>query len=87
MARSAGLFSLGADEGDPCSSLGSRLISAEFPECRHLGAFHSSGTLALALRSLADAKQADTDESASAGLRSPAGVNVVRFDQSASDFK
>jgi hypothetical protein len=55
----------------------------------------NAGTLVLSTRlapshlhcSLADAKQADTDESAGAGLRSPAGVNVVRFDQSASDFK
>jgi len=45
------------------------------------------GTLALALRSLADAKQADAEEADSAGLRSRAGVNVVRFGQSGSDFK
>ena len=45
------------------------------------------GTIALALRSLADAKQADTDEADSTGLRSRAGVNVVRFGQSASDLK
>ena len=45
------------------------------------------GTLALALRSLADAKQADADEADSTGLRSRAGVNVVRYGQSGSDFK
>jgi pilus assembly protein CpaB len=45
------------------------------------------GTLALALRSLADAKQADADEADSTGLRSRAGVNVVRFGQSGSDFR
>ena len=45
------------------------------------------GTLALALRSLADAKQADADEADSAGLRSRSGVNVVRFGQSGSDIK
>jgi pilus assembly protein CpaB len=45
------------------------------------------GTLALALRSLADGKQADVDEADGVNLSNRASVNVVRFGRSAQDLK
>ena len=42
------------------------------------------GTIALALRSLADSKPADSDETTRANLKSSESVNIVRFGQSPS---
>jgi pilus assembly protein CpaB len=45
------------------------------------------GTLALALRSLADGKQADVDDADGVNLSNRASVNVVRFGRSTQDLK
>jgi pilus assembly protein CpaB len=45
------------------------------------------GTLALALRSLADGKQADVDDADGVNLSNRASVNIVRFGRSAQDLK
>lgn len=45
------------------------------------------GTLALALRSLADGKMTDADEADGANLGTRVGINMVRFGQSSSDLK
>lgn len=45
------------------------------------------GTLALALRSLADGRQAEAEEAEGSSLGTRAGINVIRFGQSTPDFK
>jgi len=45
------------------------------------------GTLALALRSMADGKEADADEADSPGLASSAGMSIVRFGQSTTNLR
>ena len=45
------------------------------------------GTMALALRSMADGKEADADEAESPGLASRTGINVVRFGLSTANVR